>query len=189
MTHFAVLVLTPPGTDNIEAAVTRLLAPYDENSQWFREGSRWDWWAIGGRMTGMLDATYDPTVLPENQEPCRFCENGITTQAIADQYPAYQPHVGKTCIQCNGTGRVVKFAADWARYDGDVKPVAEIDMDRVRYLPTAIVTPDGAWHEQGTPGWFGTIANAKPEDAWGREVSALLDANREAIAVVVDCHV
>lgn len=34
-------------------------------------------------------------------EPCKFCEDGITT---ANQYPAYQVHVGKTCIQCKGKG-------------------------------------------------------------------------------------
>lgn len=40
------------------------------------------------------------------REPCRFCESGITTQKIADTYPAYQTHVGKTCIQCGGVGTV-----------------------------------------------------------------------------------
>ena len=44
----------------------------------------------------MLDA------LPD--EPCEFCEQGVTTEAVGKKYPAYQPHIGKPCIQCKGKG-------------------------------------------------------------------------------------
>ena len=46
MSHFATLVIVPSETEDVEARVTELLAPYDENEEWFREGSRWDWWQI-----------------------------------------------------------------------------------------------------------------------------------------------
>jgi len=185
-------VLVNADEPDYELAVTQLLAPYDENDEWGRPGSRWDWWMIGGRQTGMLDATYDPEKDPANLEPCKFCEGGITTQRIADRFPAYQPHVSQTCIQCKGTGSVSKWPSRWAAFKGDVIPARQIDMDRVRYLPTAVVTPDGKWHERVENG-YGMFAAPrgpeKAEDEWGREFSALLEAHRDAIAVVVDCHV
>jgi hypothetical protein len=194
MTHYAALVLIPDGAP-VEEAVGRLLAPYDEarvEEDATDDRSRWDWWQIGGRQTGMLDATYDAHADPSNQQPCGFCEDGITTDRIAALYPAYQPHVGKTCIQCNGSGHVTKFPGRWQSFDGDVKPVAAIDFDRIRYLPTAVVTPDGEWHERVEGGW-GMFAvprgPEKAEDAWGREFARLLDLHRDAVAVVVDCHV
>lgn len=176
MTHFAVIVLVGKN-DNIERAVERLLEPYNEDGEWFREGSKWDSWVIGGRWTGGLDG-YDPTTDPRNLETCKFCENGICTQRIADQYPAYQDGVGKTCRQCKGTAKVVKWQL--APHSGDVMPVAEL-LERTFELPLAIVTPDGKWHEQGEAGWF--------DNVWEPEVRRLLAENPDKLAVLVDCHV
>ena len=41
-------------TDDIEAAVSHEMAPFDENGEWFGEGTRWDWWQSGGRYEGRL---------------------------------------------------------------------------------------------------------------------------------------
>lgn len=50
-----------------------------------------------------LQRELDLAALPK--EPCECCEaTGVTTQAVADKYPAYQPRVGQPCIQCNGLG-------------------------------------------------------------------------------------
>lgn len=202
MTHFATLVLVPQGTSDVNAKVTELLAPYDEDGEWFREDSRWDWWVIGGRFTGLLD-DYKPWEDERNYEPCRWCEGtGTTTQAVADQYPAYLPNVGKPCHQCavgwDGEpkpfpGKMMKFSFE--SHPGDIMPARSVDMDRLRFVPSSVVTPDGAWHEQGRHGWFGTMLEdehgnkPKEEDPWRREFSQLLESNRDAIAVVVDCHV
>lgn len=40
--------------DAIEAAVQHQMQPFDENGEWFADGSRWDWWQIGGRYSGKL---------------------------------------------------------------------------------------------------------------------------------------
>ena len=124
MTHFAVLVLTNE-KDDIRAAVDKLLAPYDENGEFFREGSRWDWWEVGGRWRNAL--------LPF-----------------------------------------------------DHAPVSEVPTD-IRV--TAIVTPDGQWHERGRPGWWGAILDERPDDEWAADTARLLGENQFATAVVVDCHV
>ncbi len=194
MTHFGVLVLVDQidkaigsAREAVEPEVTRLLAPYDENDEAFREGSKWDWWVIGGRWTGSL-SDYDPTKDERNFERCGFCVGGITTQAIADRYPAYKDHVGKTCIQCKGTGKVLSFR--FVDYDGDVQAVAAIDAAKIADSFAAVVTPDGAWHG-GAFGWWGAVREEKADsaEAWQAEVTRLLGEHPTATAVVVDCHV
>lgn len=75
---------------------------------------------------------------------------------------------------------------------GDVLPVSEVAEG---FAPTALVTPDGAWHEGARMGWFGAqIPNeqgqpGKSEDVWTTEVRALLKGHGDAIAVLVDAHV
>lgn len=193
MTHFATIVLiggeiNPKDRAQVENAVIPLLAPYDENGEWFKDGSRWDWWVIGGRFTGLLDG-YDPAADPINHEPCDFCEaTGITTQAVADKYPAYQDTVGKECIQCRGSGWRVKW--NLADHDGDVMPVEQIDWDKLPWTPGVYVTPNGEWHEQAQNGWWGTtIGESKEEDEWTKEFRTEMESYKGATAVVVDCHV
>ena len=53
MSHFFTLVLIPRDTKNVEEAVERLLAPYDENLP-NNTSPKWDWWRIGGRWNGRV---------------------------------------------------------------------------------------------------------------------------------------
>lgn len=53
MSHAIVLTVIAPKGDP-EKLVAHQMEPFDENGQWFRNGSRWDWWVIGGRYTGRL---------------------------------------------------------------------------------------------------------------------------------------
>jgi|SRR5215475_2449507 len=70
MSHASLLVaLEKTRVDEIglEEALQEQMAPFDENEECFRDGSRWDWYQIGGRFTGMLD-NYDPEKDPQNME-------------------------------------------------------------------------------------------------------------------------
>lgn len=212
MTHFAGLVLVAPdqldsatdvGEGKAFSAVASLVSKYCEDGVWGEDGTRYDWFTVGGRATGLLD-DYKPWEDERNYETCRFCEGtGTTTQAVADQYPAYREHVGKPCVQCNNPGRGDsdgRFPGKMLRFGyephaNDVMPARNIDMDRIRYVPNVIVTPDGEWHEGARYGMFAVKLpdeqgnEPKEEDVWRREFSGLLEANRDAIAVVVDFHV
>lgn len=190
MTHFATLVLTTSGDDD---EVTRLLKPYDENDEWFAEGSRWDWWVIGGRFTGLLTPDYEPWKDPENFETCWLC--GGTGDRAAHRGEPRSPQHPSGCNGCEGTGEMLKHAPDWQPCDADRRPVAELQPDSWRFIPGSLVTPDGKWLEKGRAGWFGTTIpdedgnEAKPEEAWRAVVDATLAQYPEAVAVVVDCHV
>ena len=41
-----------PMIEMLSHALEAVLAPFDENGTFFKDGSRWDWWQIGGRFSG-----------------------------------------------------------------------------------------------------------------------------------------
>ena len=55
MSHYHLEILMPP-TDDVKAAVTQILAPFDEGLDRDDEDANghpfWDWWVIGGRWSG-----------------------------------------------------------------------------------------------------------------------------------------
>lgn len=53
MSHARVIVaIDAKDAHDINAAVEHQMQPFDENGEWFRDGSRWDWWVVGGRFSG-----------------------------------------------------------------------------------------------------------------------------------------
>ena len=192
MTHFPVIVMVP-GDADVDAAVAKQLQPFDENGEWGRDGSRWDWWQIGGRFSGLLSPGYDPAKDPANIEDCDFCDaTGTVAEATGASYPAWRDLVGKPCPNCGASGKALKFTSEWAeRRDLNARPVGDVPWSELQYLP-AILTPDGTWHEQ-VEGGYGMFAiergPKKADDAWATEALALTQANPDAIAVLVDCHV
>lgn len=58
MSHASVLIAASPDEltlhGSVEAVVEWNMLPFDENGEWFKDGSRWDWYQIGGRYRGKL---------------------------------------------------------------------------------------------------------------------------------------
>lgn len=56
MSHAVVMIalqgIDPGDRSAVDEAVAHQMAPFDENGEWFGDGSRWDWYLIGGRWTG-----------------------------------------------------------------------------------------------------------------------------------------
>ncbi|MFF5260259.1 hypothetical protein ACFY4C_15025 [Actinomadura viridis] len=69
-----------------------------------------------------------------------------------------------------------RYGLDVVRPESNIVPVTELPES---VLPSAVVTPDGAWHE-----WRGH----SDEDAWKAEYRRLTAAHRDALAVAIDCH-
>lgn len=230
MSHFSTWVLIEDGAE-VEPRVTELLAPYD--GEWFADGSRWDWWQLGGRWTGSLDG-YDPETDPANTETCLIC-GGTGRRADAERFEAESPgwiEWSGGCNGCQGKGIAQSWPTQWADHDGDVQDVAYVlerlrepvpevkqrlalvsgfkerhdawdalsEDERQTYKrslgpPTALVTPDGKWHEQARMGWFGAKISdeqggeEKPEALWQAAVVALLEQHPGHRVAVVDCHV
>jgi hypothetical protein len=190
MSHFSVLVLTEDEVtrESAEAVVTPLLAPYDENDEWFADGSRWDWWVVGGRWTGSLDG-YKPHEDINNFEVCTLCQ-GAGVRPDWDRFGGDWYESVNGCNGCFGNG--ISLAFSYLPHPGDVQPVGNVAPD---FVPFAIVTPTGEWLEQGRMGWFGMTttdesgADEKPEELWAAAVRSTLEQHPEVTAVLVDCHV
>jgi hypothetical protein len=54
--------------------------------------------------------------------------------------------------------------------------------------PSAVVTPDGQWHETGIEKWAWDITKAE-EQAIRQRVYALVDQYPNHLAVLIDCHI
>ena len=66
-------------------------------------------------------------------------------------------------------------------------PVSEL-IER-EYLPFAVLTPDGKWHERAKMLWFAIEKDPKEGDAWKDEVLAILRKYEDYVAVSLDCHI
>jgi hypothetical protein len=151
MSHFFVCVIVPPETEHIEDKVAELLAPYDENGEWSRNGSRWDWWVIGGRWDGELFTEQELPRMDDGQGGFNFGE-------------------------------------EFHQLKRNSRPVSQLNED---FSCRAIITPDGAWHEQSRMGWFGISSDDSDEQQakWLGEMRRLLAEHNACVAVGVDCHV
>lgn len=192
MSHFTCLVIVKPDSENPEADAATLLAPYNENDEWFREGSRWDWWVVGGRWSGALTG-YKPHMDPKWYRTCQYCQGTGTRSDMKSPYKEHHgdvccpfPIIGEGCNVCHGTGQAMEFAGS-IRSDSDIVRVSEI---RENFVPFSFITPDGEWHEQARMGWFATTTDDKEKDAWTKEfLTAVQQYAPDHWAVLVDCHV
>jgi hypothetical protein len=197
--HFVAVLVRKSARGNIEEEVSRLFAPYDEQlevQEYERECSCVGFAAYRRAYAEMRNRfgtietrdalEFGKTIFdsdPEKSRPRADCEvcHGI----------------GKWKSRCNPNGKW-----DWwsfgGRWDGAIRgdfsktnPYAishahdlEGNIAAPRFLiehdiiPSAIVTPDGVWHEQEE--WRGW--------EWAETARSILSKNTEALAVGVDCH-
>ncbi len=169
--HYRVLAVTTEVPT--KEGVQELLDPY--------VNQHWDWFQIGGRYSGYLDG-YDPTTNSENRELCQWCEaTGVTTQAVAGKYPAYQPYVGETCPQCQGNKDMAKWPTQWVAHERDVMAVEHLIQAQL----------DGCFAVVTSSGWFGGDAYLPwRKEPFQRQERPPLEWVREegTWVVVVDCH-
>ena len=72
--------------------------------------------------------------------------------------------------------------------EDNCRPVKEIPID-FYYVPFAIITPDGEWHQQGQMGWWAIVSDSKTGNDWHEAVKKLLAQYSDHLAVTVDCHI
>lgn len=168
MSHALLLVAIPEsvirqGRNAIEDAVDFQMAPYGEN-EWFADGSRWDWWVIGGRWTGCLDG-YDPRDDPRNIETCDLC-NGTGTRrdavVLASPGGVREGHCNGCSSSRGGLGQRLKWPTCWAPHD-DWCARDAVPADR----GCAAFLHDRHWHEAGRMGWFGSTIQDEADSSDG----------------------
>lgn len=147
--------------------------------------AKWDWWAIGGRWVGALTG-YDPALDPKAHEPCRICGGtGMRTDDLGVQERKTDPTY--TCNGCHGKKVVMKFPA---RIEPPTVDVVPLRLLPPAFVPFAVVTPDGTWHQKGDMGCWGLTRNEKADDAWHAQFRQIVQGQMsEYVGVLVDCHI
>jgi hypothetical protein len=56
------------------------------------------------------------------------------------------------------------------------------------WVPFAIVTPDGEWHERGSMGSFAMVSDKHSKHDWTTEARRIMAQFSGHVAVGVDCH-
>lgn len=141
--------------------------------------SKWDWWSIGGRWQGDLDPNYERIKDPRNYEACSYCDG---TGDRPDLSPPEWKEQCHGCNVCHGTGKALKYILA-PHMAGNIKPVREIPD----YVPHAIITPDGRWHESGKMGWWAIVTDE--QENWPVIAKRILQENEDCIAVLCDLHI
>jgi hypothetical protein len=166
---------------------------------------KWDWYAIGGRWNGYLN-DYDPEQDPDNFETCICCGGSgnrsdmvevVVDPKTGQENRKFKDAWAKQCNGCNGchgTGKTLKYSSQWPQQDSNVMPVAEVlkkikSKGGQKYIPFAILSPNGVWHERGEMGWWGIVSNEKKGKNWSKEAKVILQKYKDMVAVVVDIHI
>lgn len=152
----------------------------------YNPNSKWDWYSIGGRWSGMLRTKNgqqvdsclikDLDLTPDKKrydEAIRFWELVVEEQPLKD-------------------GEKQPF--NWYRKEyyferyGTKENYAKIQS---RFSTYAVLMPNGLWYEPGQMGWWG-ISGATPdkEKEWDENYYKLLEqAEDDWTITIVDCHI
>jgi hypothetical protein len=72
----------------------------------------------------------------------------------------------------------------------DAAKVSDLVTDLAAEPQFAILAVDGAWHERGKMGWWGTASNEQTPEQWAGEYSKCIAAiDPSHWVAVVDCHI
>ena len=123
--------------------------------------SKWDWWVVGGRWSGMLDGK-DQAQLKEIPEPLLVDDYNI--KELRSKFPKLYK-----LYRDLFTGRKEEFYKK--EYFQEMYPTFKEYIKAEKDFTTfAVVDENGEWHEKGEMGWFG-MSSETPESAneWNRK--------------------
>lgn len=197
MSHFFTIVIVPADTksEEIEAKVQDLLAPYDENLDVTPYKKYLDNEDIS-RMASFYESD-DLSVLAARMEDWSGGEGGIdeqglyelstrNTQSKWDWWTIGGRWNGVIRDTPRSDEKGFNFAEEYRQLDENILPVWRVDH---KIHAHAVITPDGKWHEQGRMGWFAVVHDEKAEEVWDAEVVKIIQDHRDCLLVGVDCHI
>lgn len=153
MTHCSIIVALSPqqvkDAGDVDKAVAHQMEPFDENGHWFRNGSRWDWWVIGGRNSGRFLGK-DVIVRSELTEAALKQEQ---EKRARDTWAKYQAEERKD-----------NFVRGYLyNLKDDDTEESLVERYRSRILSAFAFLRDRTWYEAHRAGWFGAQAATECE--------------------------
>ena len=167
MSHASLLVALDTALPDLQTALEYQMAPFSENDAWFEDGSRWDWWTIGGRWTGKLTG-YDPYADPRNMETCDLC-GGTGDRATWRHEPREVQHPSG-CNGCDGKGKRLSWSSNWPD-EGNHLLIRDLAPEKRNggFPAHYAFLRNRVWHEHERMGWWGNPAATECEQQ-GKDV-------------------
>lgn len=189
--HFHLEIIMPP-TDDVEAAVAKIMAPFnerDESEDADRRAQFWDWYVIGGRWSGTKDEIrFDKEKLEAFNAALQ--ERKVTVSGVRFGKPTLQPATQIPIVDAlwreffpETTGPCPMFDHSPKTVSGDVCTLAELhpSLEAERVILAGIKHNDelGAVHMAQRDFWNG-VNYCK--STWDGNVNSSLSAFRESLA-------
>lgn len=163
MSHACVIVALDPSipiTDeaSIQEAISYQMHPFDENGEWFADGSRWDWWTIGGRFSGFI----------AGKDIVR--RGDITEESLRDHNIARAHKLWNEFEAEPAQKQQDSFIRGYV-YGLDPEETREKTVEKFTKRPLSAYAflKDRKWFESKRMGWFGCGAATECEIASGGE--------------------
>lgn len=155
MSHASIIVALSPSDlavvhDSVDEALAHQLEPFNEDGHWFRDGSRWDWWVIGGRYSGKFCGV-------DQAKRGDLDVERLQAHAEAEarsSWALYQADLVKS----------PEFASLWGYAEGDTE-ASVVERARSEILSAYAFLRDRRWCEAERLGWFGMDVSTECEMA------------------------
>lgn len=158
MSHAAILVAVDGPEEKFEEQIAHEMEPFDEGGKFFSDGSRWDWWVIGGRFSGRLfdrDFVRRDALTLEAYSAWRRTDLEKSYQEAQAEL-AKREHPDEMAELIFGTTKSETLEQFLAKYGGFTFPAFLADRH---------------WHEASRMGWFGfeTATECEVKVDWNGE--------------------
>lgn len=179
MSHASVIValdyngkhISDISIEQINESVAFQMMPFDENGDWFADGSRWDWYQIGGRYSGKFFGR--DIIRREELTDDKMLEYNL--QLANKLWNDYQNEKRKDDSFIRG-------------YVYGLKDNDNLETIRKRYSKLKInayaFLQNRRWYENGRLGWFGGNAKTECELNYGH-TGTCLHKNEELDARII----
>ena len=148
--------------------------------------SKWDWWEVGGRWSGMLNLDGKPV------NSGRVGDLDFT-KGVKEAYDTHLRFwdvvVEHKPAKADEDYFSIYNESYYREYYGDRETYAR---HMSQFSTYAVVTPDGVWHGKGDMGWWGCSSESAEEaKSWEDHYKErFLDAaDPDWILTIVDCHI
>lgn len=148
----ALKVTKGTGKDTYQEAVAYQMLPFDENGEWFKDGTRWDWWQIGGRYHGRFPGATNQTTRRDLTESLLLESQ---RQRAAKLWQDWEAEKNKSPII-----RGLRYNLE----ENDTLETVTARFEK-KLLSAYVFLKDRRWCEFGRLGWFGTPAPTECEIA------------------------
>lgn len=151
----------------------------------YNPDSKWDWWVVGGRWSGML--TLDGC--PVDSGRVGDLEFRFDQEAYDEALRFWDVAVDH--MPANPGEKYDPFYKE-EYYREHYGSREEYARQQAEFSTYAVITPDGVWHAPGEMGWFGCSSETGDESiVWYSDYKErfIESADPDWILTIVDCHI